>query len=794
MTTPAAPGPSAAGAAPPAAVLAAALAGVFPGDSALAHRCRAADWAATPLGPVAGWPQSLRTTVQGVLASGFAAVVLWGPELAQVYNDAYVPFLGVKDAAALGTPTRAVWPEVWAFNAPIYARVRAGETVTLVEQRYVILRGGPDAPGDALDLTISYAPVRDEAGAVAGVLVTLVDATAQVAARAAAARQAFLAALGDALRPLADPAEIQRAAAHILGAHLGVQRAFYTAVDGDGPDAAYAFVGHYAQDVPPLPPGRYPVAAFGDAVVAPLRAGRAVRVADTEADARFDAAARAAYRGASIRAHAAVPLVKAGRLVALFGVHAAAPRAWTDDELALVAETAERTWAAVERARAEAALRESEARFRAVEDASPDGSVLMRPEYEAATGPIIDFTFVYGNPAAERLLGPLGPGLVGRTLCAAYPDAGTNGYLAGYVRAYEAGVPFVVETEDHGRFGRPVHLTLTAVRAGALVHARFVDVSAAVAAAAERERLLAAERGARAEAEAANAAKSQFLANMSHELRTPLNAIGGYTQLVELGIHGPVTDAQRQALGRVQAAQGHLLGLINDVLNYAKLEGGRVEYHLEAVDVRAVVRAVVPLVAPQLAAKGLTLDVRLPEAERPDGPGAPDIASDAAYLVWADREKLGQVLLNLLSNAVKFTDGPHAAPGAAGRVTVDVATRVGEGAVRGDVVFLRVADTGRGIARAQQAAVFDPFVQVDQRLTRAQQGTGLGLAISRDLARGMGGDLRVRSTPGAGAAFTVTLRRATDPDGRATERRARDERRAHERRTGADRRADAPSP
>lgn len=279
--------------------------------------------------------------------------------------------------------------------------------------------------------------------------------------------------------------------------------------------------------------------------------------------------------------------------------------------------------------------------------------------------------------------------------------------------------------------------------------------------AAEAERAIAdAER---ARADEANAGKSQFLANISHELRTPLNAIGGYTQLLEMGLHGPVTDAQREALTRVQAAQRRLLALINDVLNYAKLEGGRVEYNVRRVDVREVVADIAPVVEPQLAAKRISLVVRLP--------GGPCV-------VWADREKLGQVLVNLLSNATKFTEAHHPTTGAVGRVIVDVATRgeAEDGAVA-EVVFLRVSDTGCGIPRDKQAAVFEPFVQVQTGYTRTGEGTGLGLAISRDLARGMGGDLRVRSVEGEGSTFTVTLRRVIAAAGHDTDRRPEDERR-----------------
>src|SRR5256714_1242299 len=243
-----------------------------------------------------------------------------------------------------------------------------------------------------------------------------------------------------------------------------------------------------------------------------------------------------------------------------------------------------------------------------------------------------------------------------------------------------------------------------------------------------------------AEAESANAAKAEFLTAMSHELRTPLNAIGGYTELLSLGLGGPITSEQVDYLERIRHSQQHLMGIISDLLNFSRIEGGHLTYDIAPVSLGQVIDSVVPLVEPQATAKGINITVH---------------AGDEQCVVHADRAKTEQVLLNLLSNAVKFTNAGG---------TVGLKCRAEQ-----NHASIDVTDTGIGIPASKIESIFEPFVQLGRSLSSAHEGTGLGLAISRDLARAMDGNLTAISKVGTGSPFTLTLPRRTTPqgDGRA---------------------------
>src|SRR5689334_10161431 len=247
-------------------------------------------------------------------------------------------------------------------------------------------------------------------------------------------------------------------------------------------------------------------------------------------------------------------------------------------------------------------------------------------------------------------------------------------------------------------------------------------------------------RNAQVAAEAANRAKSAFLATMSHELRTPLNAILGYASLLLDGLAGTLAPPQRDFVERTRVSGRHLLGLVEEVLDIAKVEAGQMRVDVGPVSASRVIQAAAALLRPQAATAGVEIDATA--------------CTDVFGEVTGDERRVRQILLNLLANAVKFTRP-------AGRVTVRCERFEGKAPFTpgplGSWVCLAVGDTGIGIDPEHLETIFEPFVQLDASHTRARGGTGLGLAISRRFARLMGGDITVASRVGEGTTFTLWL-------------------------------------
>src|SRR2546423_1223348 len=360
--------------------------------------------------------------------------------------------------------------------------------------------------------------------------------------------------------------------------------------------------------------------------------------------------------------------------------------------------------------------RNSQSSLRAIIERLPDGIVIVDS----------NGTIRFANPAAERLFDRSADDLVGTSF--GFPVVGETTEID-IVQRGGGGVVYaelrVVETEWEDEQVQIVSLRDITDRKQA----------------EERAQQLAAEREARLEAEAASRAKSEFLAIMSHELRTPLNAVLGYSELMELGISGPLTDKMRDQIARIRMSGVHLLGLVNDILDLAKVEAGRLQVRSEPASAEGTVAGALALIQPQAAARALELVIQpTPEPEP---------------IFRGDEERVRQILVNLLSNAVKFTPS-------GGTITLEIAQSGSPGPdtrlqpSRAYVSF-RVTDTGPGIPEEKQLPIFDPFVQSESGHSRSREGSGLGLTISRRLARLMGGDLTLKSKVGEGSTFTLWL-------------------------------------
>ena len=406
------------------------------GGGEMGARFRAHDWAASPLGPASAWPAALKTLVAVMLGARQPMFLAWGPERTMLYNDDYAPLLGARHPAALGQPFREVWFDILEDIGPILERAFAGEGTNMDDIAFTMTRNGYP---EETHFAFSYTPVRDEGGAVAGMFCACREITDRVMAERA---QEFRLVLEERLRNLAEPREVMAVAAAALARHLGCERAGYAEVEAD--DTHFAVVGEWLAPGMPSMAGRQRLEDYGPGLIAALRAGHPVVFADVLAEPLTAGAATAGtFRAAGARAAIAVPLVKAGRFAAALFVHRAAPRRWTTAEVALVQEVAERTWAVVGRARAEADLRESEARWRGLFARMQEGFALCELVHDADGRPV-DFRYLEVNAAWERLTGLPAAQVVGRLVTEVIPGVEPV-WLETYAKVVETGAPAHVE-------------------------------------------------------------------------------------------------------------------------------------------------------------------------------------------------------------------------------------------------------------------------------------------------------------------------------------------------------------
>ena len=676
------------------------LQSLFPGEGEMAVRCRALDWSTTSLGPVSDWPAALRLAVRMAMESPFATNLWCGDDRSLIYNDAYIPLLGSKHPEALGRPGREVWAEIWPAVAGMMAAIDRGERVFAEDGHFVMERAdGP--PSDAW-FTYSLSPVRDEEGDIVAYLNLASETTQRVLAE-----RAMREARADAERAERRLREVfAQAPAFLAVLH--------------GPDHVFEFVNDaYAQLIGYRPVvGRRVIDAlpevvnqgFVELLDGVYRTGRsfigreiAVMLQRVPGEPAEERLLDFVYQ----------PIIGADGLSSGIVAHGS-----DVTDAVMARREVERLLESSELARARVA--ESEARYRFLANAIPVQVWTATPDgkLDYVSERAVDYT----GMSEESLLGEGWIGLL-------HPDDVAR-VSERWKHSLDTGERY--ETEFRLRQGSTGdyrwHLARAVAQRGE--DGRILrwfgsntDIEDRRQAEAELERLTR-------EATEANRAKSDFLAAMSHELRTPLNAIGGYAQLIELGVRGPVTEEQRIDLSKIQRSKNHLDALVSDVLNFAKAGAGRIDVRVERISLAKTLDAVLEMIAPQAEQKELRVV-------------APPIASDICAMAAEDRTR--QILLNLFANALKFTP-------AGGTISLEVGGSPSD-------VWIAVTDTGIGVPASEIDRIFEPFVQAERALRTKDQGVGLGLAISRQLARAMGGDLRVVSEVGKGSTFTLSLPR-----------------------------------
>ncbi|MFO1019174.1 MAG: ATP-binding protein [Planctomycetales bacterium] len=522
--------------------------------------------------------------------------------------------------------------------------------------------------------------------------------------RRVAALDAFRVELDNVLRPLADPNVIQAEASRLLGEQLRASRVLY----GEIHDSLFVIHQDYADGVAHMS-GEYRIETFGPKMVAAVRAGETVSSQNVETDERLTDQDRKAYVAGNVNAFVGVPLVKNGVLVAALVVHSKTARIWTEVEIALIEKTAERTWGAVERARAEEDLRQNQEErarqqrlYEAILTNTPDLAYIFD----------LNHRFIYANEILLRMWGKTREEAIGRNCL-------ELGYEPWHAEMHDREIDQVIATKQpirgevpfSGTFGRRIYDYI------------FVPVFGLNG---EVEAVAGTTRDVTDRKEADHR-KDEFLATLAHELRNPLAPIRSSINILQMSGSDPETVGRICEM--IERQVTHMVRLVDDLMEVSRITRGIIELQHEQTDLATIVRSAVDTSQPIIAESAHRLSVSLPQGPVP---------------IYGDGVRLAQVISNLLNNAAKYTDRGG---------------QIGLSAEREDnELVIRVRDNGIGIPAEKLPFVFDMFMQVDRSNRRAQGGLGIGLTLVKRLVEMHEGSITVESDgPGQGSEFIVRL-------------------------------------
>jgi PAS domain S-box-containing protein len=518
----------------------------------------------------------------------------------------------------------------------------------------------------------------------------------------------FRLALTDALRPLTNAGEVQAAASKLLGEYLAVSGVVYGEVDSRADSDYYVVQQHYRAEGTPDFSGEYRANDFGRNLFDDVRAGRTLVANDIANEPRLGVEEKQAHAALGVSSYIKVPLIKDGRHVAFIAVHQTEPRVWSPTEVALVEEAAERTWSAVDRARAEASAR-----------ANQVDSARQRRLYEAVLSNTPDFAYIfnaqhrviYANEGLLKMWGKPRDEVVGRTFL-------ELGYESWHAEMHKREIDTVIATRRpirgevpfSGTYGRRIYDYI------------FVPVFGPNG---EVEAVAGTTRDV-TDAKEAERRKDEFLATLAHELRNPLAPIRSAIHVLSLSAHG--NAATRQVCDMVERQVGHMVRLVDDLMEISRISRGTIELRREHTTLDAIVRSAVDTSTPLIVAAGHQLNLTLPSVP---------------VTIYGDPVRLAQVIANLLNNAAKYTD--HG-----GRIWLSAEQHDEE-------LVIRVRDNGIGIGADALPRIFDMFMQVKNASSHTHGGLGIGLSLVKHLVEIHGGSVTAISN-GAGQGTELCIR------------------------------------
>jgi PAS domain S-box-containing protein len=669
---------------------------MFEGDGEVRAVLRQLDWGTSPLGNPSAWPAPLTTAVSMMLSSAFPMFVAWGPDLGFLYNDAYAVIMGEKHPGALGGRFQQIWAEIWPDIAPIIDRALSNRSAYFEDLPLTVLRRGYP---EQCFFTFSYSPLHNSDGQVGGMYCTVIETTDRVMEER---RAAFELKVSDALRPLTSPEDVITRASALLGEQLNLARVIFGECD--------AIRGTFlvprdwtSPSFPSLAGMEFVLDDFGFDIATPMRAGKVVVSSDSSTDPRTVNLSNL-YGMTGIRSFLAVPLVKAGQLVAFLGLHRSDVYHWTDADVRMARDMAERTWSAVETARAQAELRAERDRSRYIFDTIGEGFMLMDHEWNVR----------YVNAEGLRIAHLESARIIGRSHWEIWPEAIDTDCARMYHRVMESGEAGTSEYCQRNPGGDDIWVEVRAYPAGeGGIASFFRDIT---------QRKVADEK-----LRTADQRKDEFLAMLAHELRNPLAPISAAAELLRIGRLDEQQVRHSSAIIGRQVA--HITGLVDDLLDVSRVTRGLVTLTKAPVTVQAVVDEAIEQVRPLMQPRRQNLAVHLPMEE---------------VTVLGDKARLVQVVANLLNNAAKFTpDQRH----------IEIRAEVD-----GEELVMAVRDEGIGMDSEFSPHAFDLFAQAQRSSDRSLGGLGLGLALVKHLVELHGGAACCSSAgPGKGSTFAFRL-------------------------------------